>query len=78
MIKCYWELDRIEDSESVDFQLRYGEWIRLFISSGFEVVDLIELRAPEGATTTYDFAPYEWARRWPAENIWKVRKRPGA
>jgi SAM-dependent methyltransferase len=62
---------------TTEFQLPYGEWIRLFRANGLEVEDLIELRPPEGATTTYeDFAPLEWARRFPAENIWKVRK-PG-
>src|SRR5439155_1519678 len=40
------------------------------------VVRRCPLRPPGGATTTYDdFAPNEWARRWPAEQIWKVRKR---
>jgi SAM-dependent methyltransferase len=70
----YWELDRFEDEDTTDFQLRYGEWIRLLVGSGLQVIDLIELRAPEGATSTYDLVPYEWARRWPAENIWKARK----
>ena len=60
---------------TVEFQLPYGEWIRLFRSSGFEVLDLIELRPPARPRTTYpDFAPAEWARRWPSENIWKLRK----
>jgi SAM-dependent methyltransferase len=71
----YFELDRFEDADTVDFQLPYGDWIRLFRSAGLEVEDLIELRPPEGAATTYDFVPVEWARRWPAENIWKARKR---
>ncbi len=39
-----------------------------------EIVDLVELRPPEDADSTYDFVPLEWARRWPAENIWKARK----
>ena len=71
----YWEIGRFEGQETVDFQLPYGEWIRLFNRCGLEVIDLVELRAPEGATTTYDLVDYEWARRWPAENIWKTRKR---
>jgi ubiquinone/menaquinone biosynthesis C-methylase UbiE len=71
----YFDLDRFEDEETVDFFLGYGQWIRLFRSAGFEVEDLIEIRAPEGATSSYDFVPHEWARRWPAENIWKARKR---
>ena len=74
----YWSLERFEDSETVDFQLPYGEWIRVLRGSGLEVVDLIELRAPERPETTYDLVPHEWARRWPAENIWKARKRAGS
>lgn len=70
----YWELDRFEDGETVDFQLGYGDWIRLFRASGLEVEDLVELRAPEDGTTTYDLVELDWARRWPAENIWKARK----
>lgn len=60
---------------TTDFQIPYGEWIRAFNAYGFDVRDLIELRAPDGATTTYDFAPEWWARRWPAEQIWVVAKR---
>lgn len=68
---------RVFDSEegTVDFQIPYGDWIRLFAKHGMVVEDLIELRAPDGAATTYvDFAPHDWAARWPAEEIWKVRK----
>jgi SAM-dependent methyltransferase len=72
----YFTLDRFEDEDTVDFQMPYGDWIRLFRANGFEVEDLIEIRPPEGAKSTYDLVPYEWARRWPAENIWKARKRP--
>jgi SAM-dependent methyltransferase len=70
----YFEHRRIEDDESVDFQLPYGEWIRLFRANGLAVEDLIELRPPPDATTSYDLVSVEWARRLPAEHIWKVRK----
>jgi SAM-dependent methyltransferase len=70
----YFELRRIEDDEVVDFQLPYGEWIRLFRANGMEVEDLIELRPDPDATTSYALAPLEWARRLPAEHIWKARK----
>jgi SAM-dependent methyltransferase len=67
------------DEESVDFMLPYGEWIRLFRANRFEVEDLIELRPPARARSTYEFyAPREWARRFPAENIWKLRKQTAA
>ena len=60
---------------SVEFHLSHGDWIRLFGANGLAVEDLVEPRIPEGATTTYAWMPYEWARRWPCEEIWKVRKR---
>ncbi len=74
----YFTLHRIEDSDgAVSFQLPYGEWIRLFRRAGLVVEDLVETRPPEGATSTYRGAEeYEWARRWPAEVIWKLRKGP--
>jgi hypothetical protein len=58
---------------TVDFHLPYGDWIRLFRANSFVVEDLVELRAPKHATTTYGWDA-RWARRWPAEQIWKVRK----
>ena len=61
---------------SIDFHLPYGEWIRCFARHGLVVEDLIELQAPPDASTTYEsFATVDWARRWPAEEIWKLRKR---
>jgi SAM-dependent methyltransferase len=71
----YFSLGEIRDGEMVEYQLPYGAWIRLFRRYGFAVEDLIELSAPEDAATTYDdFVTAEWARRWPAEHIWKVRR----
>jgi SAM-dependent methyltransferase len=60
----------------VEFHLPHGEWIRLLRANGFEVDDLIEIQAPPEATTHtyYDFVTGEWARRWPAEEIWVARK----
>jgi ubiquinone/menaquinone biosynthesis C-methylase UbiE len=59
---------------TVEWQLTYGDWIRLFRSSGFVVEDLIELRPADGATTTYDYVSLDWARDFPGEHIWKVRR----
>lgn len=71
----YFGMHRIEWPDEVDFQLPYGEWVRLFRRNGFIIEDLIETRAPEGATSSYR-TPEEiaWARRWPMEHIWKLRK----
>ncbi len=71
----YFEMRGGEDENTVVFQLPYGEWIRLFRRHGFTLEDLIELRPPPDATTSYTkYVTREWARRWPAENIWKLRK----
>jgi SAM-dependent methyltransferase len=66
--------DELED-ESVEFNLPYGEWIRLFRANGFRVEALLEIRPPEGAESTYRTAEEtEWAHSWPMEEIWKCRK----
>ena len=58
----------------VEYQLPYPDWLRLFRECGLVVDDLLQLRPPKRAKTTYDMVPYEWARRWPAEDLWKLRK----
>ena len=74
----YFQMGRqeIRDPEwrTVEWQLTYGGWIRLFRSCGLTIEDLIELRPPDGARTTYDYVPLEWARDFPGEHIWRVRK----
>lgn len=69
--------------ESFDFAIsEYGaslwadpaRWIRLLRSNGFEIEDLVEIRPAEGVTTPFPFVTNEWARRWPSEEAWKVRK----
>ena len=60
----------------VDFMVPYGEWIRLFVANGFVIEDLVEIRPAEDAASSYYGDVFrDWARRWPAEQIWKVRKR---
>jgi ubiquinone/menaquinone biosynthesis C-methylase UbiE len=78
MLRPYFELGRTEVQDpqwrTVEWQLSYGDWIRLFRDHNMVVEDLIELRPAEDATSTYDFAPRGWARDFPGEHIWKVRK----
>jgi SAM-dependent methyltransferase len=60
---------------AVEFALTHGDMIRLLRDSGFEVKDLVEVQAPEGAETPADpLATAEWSRRWPIEEAWKARK----
>ncbi len=59
----------------VEFVLPYGEWIRLFRANGLLIEDLIEIRPEAQAVSSYrDDIDRAWYRRWPGEQIWKVRK----
>jgi SAM-dependent methyltransferase len=76
--RSYFGMRRFDDGAgdgTVDFQLPYGEWIRCFGRHGLTVDDLVELRAPKHATTTFEDFDAKWARRWPAEQIWVTHKR---
>jgi SAM-dependent methyltransferase len=75
--RSYFGIHRFDDGAgegTIDFQLPYGEWIRCFRRHGLAVDDLVELRAPEHATTSFEDFDARWARRWPAEQIWVTRK----
>jgi SAM-dependent methyltransferase len=76
LFRDYFGLRRTEWPDgSVEFELGYGDWIRLFRRSGFGIEALVEVQPPEGASSTYRSAEEtEWARRWPMEQIWKVRR----
>ena len=71
LLRPYFGIRRFRLGEgTVDFQLPHGDWIRLFRAHGFVVDDLVELRAPKGATTTWTDWDPRFARRWPTEQIW--------
>jgi SAM-dependent methyltransferase len=75
----YFELDRLdwtrsaEDPGGIEFNLPISGWFRLFRETGFEVLDYLELQAPEGAPDEYG-TPGSWAESWPAEQVWKLRR----
>jgi SAM-dependent methyltransferase len=76
MQRPYFGLHRFEwpEEDTVEFNLPYGEWIQLFRRNRFTVEDLIEVRPPKDAPTTYEGRPLWWARKWPTEIIWKLSK----
>jgi hypothetical protein len=80
LLRPYFEMHRFEwpDDESVEFHLPHGELIRLLRECGFEIEELIDVRPPDRASTRYTWATLEWSRRWPVEEVWKVRKRSQA
>jgi hypothetical protein len=68
------------DSEGVDFHLGYGDWIRVLTSHGFDVEALVELQGRGHDSGRFNLFTAEWAKSWPAEEVWKARKRqnPGS
>jgi SAM-dependent methyltransferase len=79
-------LSSFDNGHQTYFTLPHGKAIALFHRMGFLVEDLIELRAParaatpEGATElglSLEWMPaIEWSRRWPLEEIWRLRRQP--
>jgi SAM-dependent methyltransferase len=71
-------LDWGDDDPGVEFHLPAGELVRLLRRTGFELLDLVELYAPEDATDHpyYDHVPLAWATQWPVEEVWRARLAP--
>jgi SAM-dependent methyltransferase len=73
------DLERMEwmdDDPGVEFHPSTSRLIRILSSSGLAVADMAEILAPEGAQNhpRYGYVTAAWAKRWPAEEIWRVRK----
>lgn len=78
LLRPHFGMHRFEwpDDPSVEFHLGHGDWIRLLRANGFDIEDLLELRPEPVAVTDYGFVTLEWARQWPAEEVWVARRRP--
>jgi SAM-dependent methyltransferase len=77
LLRPQFGMHRFDQWEGVEYHLAHGDLIALLRDNGFEVEALYELQAPPGAENHeyYAFVSADWARRWPAEEIWKARKR---
>jgi SAM-dependent methyltransferase len=72
----YFGMHAWDEGDYIEYNLPYGEWVRLLLESGFEIEALVEIRPPAGAESTYrEPSETAWARRWPMEEIWKARRR---
>jgi ubiquinone/menaquinone biosynthesis C-methylase UbiE len=73
MYRYYWP----DAAGAVEFHLSHSAWIDLLRDNSFEIERLVEVQAPAGAETHpyYDYVTADWARKWPAEEIWVARKR---
>ena len=67
-----------EDTGETEFHAPAGELVDILSRAGFVVERLVELYAPEDATTHeyYKYVTAEWAKKWPAEEIWTARLQP--
>ena len=76
LLRPYFGMHRMEWSsdESVEFHLPHGQMLRLLRGAGFDVEDLVELQPPLGSSSRYPYVTLDWARKWPAEEVWKARK----
>jgi SAM-dependent methyltransferase len=65
-----------EDDAGVEFHAGPADLLRILRANGFQLLDLQELFAPDDAADHeyYSSPPAEWAKRWPAEEIWRARK----
>ncbi len=59
----------------IEFTLPISDWFRLFQSTGFEILDYLELQAPANLERNPFNSPSDWGKRWPYEHVWKLRKR---
>lgn len=59
---------------TTEFQLTYGDWVRVLRRSGFAVDDLTEIQAPAGARSPWPLVDAAWASRWPSECVWSARR----
>jgi SAM-dependent methyltransferase len=69
------KLEWHDDDPGVEFHPPVSEMFRILRDAGFELLDLRELYAPEDAVDHeyYDTVPAAWAKRWPDEEIWRLR-----
>ncbi len=77
LVRPQFGMKRFEWPEGgVEFHLAHGEWIDVLRENGFEIERLIEVQAPADAVTHehYAYVTADWARNWPCEEIWSVRK----
>jgi ubiquinone/menaquinone biosynthesis C-methylase UbiE len=72
-----YKLEWTDEDPGVEFHPGIGELHHILRDSGFELLELIELCAPEDAVdhVYYTHTPAAWAKRWPSEEIWYLRKR---
>ena len=69
-------LEWTDDDPGVEFHLGLSDMLHVLQRSGFQLMDLVEIFAPENAKDheRYDYVSSEWAKNWPSEELWRLRK----
>jgi SAM-dependent methyltransferase len=67
--------DALDDPGGIEFNMEISSWMRLFRDTGFDVVDFFEIQAPASAEGVRFWVDAAWARRFPSEQAWVLRKR---
>ena len=62
------------DPGGIEFNLTISKWLELFRQTGFEVLNYQELQAPAEAMEDRFHIPIDWARQWPSEQVWQLKK----
>jgi SAM-dependent methyltransferase len=72
LYRLVWE----DDDPGVEFHPGMGEMLGILRTNGFELLDFRELFAPADAVDHeyYEHLPVHWAKKWPAEEIWRLSK----
>lgn len=75
--QSYFDLGAIEDPTdgSVSYVRPIATYIGLLLDAGFVLEKLLEPRPLPEAVSSYDFAELEWARNFPAEVMFRARRR---
>lgn len=68
---------RVEiDPGGIEFNRTFSGWMALFDRVGFDVTGYHELYAPRDAEGARFSIPSGWAKDYPAEQVWCLRRRP--
>lgn len=62
------------DPSGIEFNLTMADWFKVFAQTGFAVRNYQEIYAPEGAEGSRGAVPADWARVYPAEQVWHLEK----
>lgn len=75
LVRPYFGMYAIETPAfgTTEFQLPYGQWVRVLRDAGFTIERLEELRAPADGSSPWPFVDAAWAHRWPSECVWVAR-----